>query len=92
MRFSKGRRARLTIVVALLVGIALGAGSVWVIKPEANTVIRVDPVTLHVLKIIRLPGTPSGIAFDDGVVWVSITTAYPSSGGIAQPHPHNLLR
>jgi DNA-binding SARP family transcriptional activator/DNA-binding beta-propeller fold protein YncE len=73
-------------------GIALGAGSVWVINPGADTVIRVDPVTLHVLKIIQLPGTPGGIAFDDGVVWVSITTAYTSSGGIAQPHPENLLR
>ena len=73
-------------------GIALGAGSVWVINSEADTVIRVDPVTLRVLKIIRLPGTPAGIAFDDGVVWVSITTAYPSSGGIAQPNPHNLVR
>jgi hypothetical protein len=73
-------------------GIALGAGSVWVINPRANTVIRVDPVTLRVLRIIGLPGAPGDIAFDDGVVWVSVTTAYSSSGGIAQPHRQNLLR
>jgi DNA-binding SARP family transcriptional activator len=73
-------------------GIALGDGSIWVINPGADTVIRVNPTTLRVLKTIGLPGPPGGIAFDDGVVWVSVTTAYSSTGGIAQPHPENLIR
>jgi DNA-binding SARP family transcriptional activator len=53
-------------------GIALGAGSVWVINATANTVIRVDPVTLRTLKVIKLRGIPRDIAFDEGVIWVSV--------------------
>jgi streptogramin lyase len=53
-------------------GIALGAGSVWVINGTADTVIRVDPVTMHTLKVIKLRGTPRDIAFDDGLIWVSV--------------------
>jgi DNA-binding SARP family transcriptional activator/streptogramin lyase len=53
-------------------GIALGAGSVWVINGTADTVIRVDPVTMHTLKVIKLRGSPRDIAFDDGLIWVSV--------------------
>ena len=53
-------------------GIALGAGSVWVINGTADTVIRVDPATLHTLKVIKLRGSPRDIAFDDGLIWVSV--------------------
>ncbi len=53
-------------------GIALGAGSVWVINTTANTVLRVDPVTLRTLKVIKLRGSPRDIAFDHGLIWVSV--------------------
>ena len=53
-------------------GIALGAGSVWVINGAGDTVIRVDPVTLRTLKVIKLRGSPRDIAFNDGLIWVSV--------------------
>ncbi len=53
-------------------GIALGAGSVWVINGTADTVTRVDPATLRTLKVIKLRGSPRDIAFDNGLIWVSV--------------------
>jgi YVTN family beta-propeller protein len=51
------------------VGIAIGAGAIWLTDPEAGNVVRVDPSGL--VTPIAVGDTPTGIAVGGGGVWVA---------------------
>lgn len=51
-------------------GLALGAGYVWVTAADAGEVLRVDPKTAEVTRL-RVGGVPIGIAVARGDVWVA---------------------
>ncbi len=54
------------------VSIALGAGAVWVVNADDETVLRIDPKTKRVVKTIGGLGTDlTSIAFGSGSVWVA---------------------
>ncbi len=54
------------------VGIAYGAGSVWVANSGDGTVSRIDPTTSKVVATIPVGNNPRGIAVGDGKVWVTV--------------------
>jgi streptogramin lyase len=54
-------------------GIAVGAGSVWVASSIAGTVSRVDPREDAVDVTIRVGLTPRGVAVGEGAVWVTVS-------------------
>jgi YVTN family beta-propeller protein len=53
--------------------VAFGEGSVWVANDLTGTVLRIDPQTLAMQNLIRLPtgSAPRGIAVGGGSVWVT---------------------
>jgi YVTN family beta-propeller protein len=53
-------------------GLAVGAGSIWLTKYEEGTLFRIDPGTGTVEAKIELGGHPRGIAVAAGRVWVTI--------------------
>ena len=53
------------------VGIAVGAGAVWVANSLDGTVSRIDPATGEVVDTIPVGNTPTGVAFGAGAVWVT---------------------
>ena len=54
------------------IGVAFGAGSVWVANWLANTVTRIDPATGKALATIKVTATgPEGMAFGASSLWVS---------------------
>ena len=60
------------------IGVAFGAGAVWVANGGDGTVSRIDPETGDI-ETIRVGGRPSGIAVEDGVVWVTIQEPEPDA-------------
>jgi hypothetical protein len=44
------------------VDVAVGAGSVWVLREDPGTVLRIDPSSLDVVAEIELGGTRSALA------------------------------
>jgi YVTN family beta-propeller protein len=64
------RAVRSIHVGPLPLGIALGAGAVWVTTSD-GTVSKIDPTSRKVIARIRVGGTPSGIAVGEGFVWVA---------------------
>lgn len=48
-----------------------GAGSVWVLNADDQTVSRVDPASRVVVATRAVGGTPTGITFGAGSVWVA---------------------
>ena len=57
------------------VGIAYGAGAVWVANSGDGTVSRIDPTTSKVVATIRVGNSPRGIAVGGGKVWVTVQAA-----------------
>ena len=54
------------------VGVAVGAGAMWVANTGDGTVSRIDPATNEVERTIeRRQPRPAGIAVADGLVWVA---------------------
>jgi YVTN family beta-propeller protein len=51
---------------------AAGAGSVWVANTGDGTISRIDPQTNEVVATIETGNAPSGVAFSDGYLWVSV--------------------
>jgi streptogramin lyase len=55
---------------------AAGAGSIWVVDPEGNTLTRIDPKTMEIVAPPRgIPGSggiPVGLAVGEGSVWVAV--------------------
>jgi class 3 adenylate cyclase/streptogramin lyase len=47
-----------------------GAGSLWVLNADDQTVSRVDPVSNVVIATRAVGGTPTGITFGGGSVWI----------------------
>jgi len=54
-------------------GIAIGAGSVWVTNNLAGTVTRIDPKSNRVLATIKVGGNPAWVAVTADRVWVTVT-------------------
>lgn len=52
--------------------VATGAGAVWATR--GDSVVRIDPTSNAVTKVIRVR-RPSGIAADNGAIWVTSTAA-----------------
>jgi YVTN family beta-propeller protein len=56
---------------ALGLGIAVGAGSVWVTDESSASVVRVDRRSGGVVRTVNVGNGPTGIAFGAGSVWVA---------------------
>jgi YVTN family beta-propeller protein len=54
------------------VGIAVGAGAVWVANTLDGTVSRIDAATHREVDTIPVGNTPTGVAFGAGAVWVTM--------------------
>ena len=52
-------------------GVAVGEGAVWVANRGENTVVRMNPRTVSVVRSISVGRSPRGIAVGNGVVWVA---------------------
>jgi YVTN family beta-propeller protein len=52
--------------------VAVGARSVWVANRLDGTVSRVDSQTNEVVATIDVGNAPSGLAFADGQVWLTV--------------------
>jgi YVTN family beta-propeller protein len=50
--------------------VAVGAGSVWVVRGDLDSVYRIDPKTGHVQAKIDVGLTPTSASFSDGALWV----------------------
>jgi streptogramin lyase len=55
-----------------IVGMATGAGAVWVVSHDRATLLRVDPSTGRVARRIALGSDPHGVAVGSGVIWVAL--------------------
>ena len=53
-------------------GVAFGAGSLWVANTVDGTVMRVDPTNGRILATIQVGGTPFDVTFAHGLAWVTI--------------------
>jgi DNA-binding SARP family transcriptional activator/DNA-binding beta-propeller fold protein YncE len=53
-------------------GLAVGAGSIWLTKYDEGTLFRIDPTSGTVEATIHIGGHPRGIAVGAGRVWVTI--------------------
>jgi virginiamycin B lyase len=53
------------------IGLAAGAGSLWVADYGGGTLVRIDPARNRVLKRIKLDASPYGVTAGAGGVWVS---------------------
>ena len=53
------------------VGIAVGAGAVWVANSLDGTVSRIDPATRREVSKTTVGNTPAAVAFGAGYVWVT---------------------
>jgi peptide/nickel transport system substrate-binding protein len=72
------------VVGAVAVGdrpgaVAFGAGSVWTANLDDQTISRVDPRTMNVLRVIPLPGPPTGIAGTADGLWVVQASVNPET-------------
>jgi YVTN family beta-propeller protein len=52
--------------------VTVAAGAVWVANRLDGTVSRVDPETNEVVATIDVGNAPSGLAFADGLVWLTV--------------------
>jgi YVTN family beta-propeller protein len=52
--------------------VAVAAGSVWVVTPQENQVMRIDPVRRHIAgRPVEVGLSPSSIDYGGGVLWVA---------------------
>ncbi len=70
------------VVAAIPVGntpsdIAVGAGAVWTLSANEETLSKIDPVSGRVVRVVAV-GAAGGVAVGDGSVWVT-------SGALGQP-------
>jgi DNA-binding beta-propeller fold protein YncE len=54
-----------------VLGLAAGAGSVWAICHDSQTLVRLDAVSGRRTGRLRLAAPPHGVAYGDGAVWVA---------------------
>jgi hypothetical protein len=68
------------------IGVATGAGSVWVADASAGTVVRIDPQSHRLVHTYRTGGDPLTVAVAGGRVWVgdgtaeTVRTVFPAPG------------
>jgi YVTN family beta-propeller protein len=53
--------------------LAFGEGALWVANFDNGDVVRIDPASGNVSKVIHVGGHPSGIAVGHGRVWVTVS-------------------
>jgi DNA-binding beta-propeller fold protein YncE len=53
-------------------GLAAGAGAVWLADYDRGTLLRIDPTTGVIVSTIRIGEHPSGVAVGAGRIWVSV--------------------
>lgn len=63
--------------------IAAGAGAVWAVNTDDDTVARIDPATHSVTQVIDVGGAPTSAVVGGGSVWV----ANSSSGTVSRIDP-----
>ena len=66
-----GRVAASVPVGSAPVGVAAGAGSIWVTNGADGTVTRIDPRGPHVEQTLAVGSSPAGVAYGAGAVWVA---------------------
>lgn len=75
------------------IGIAFGAGDVWVANSLDGTVSRIDGETAEVFDPIQVGNEPTAVAFGEGAVWVgnaadrSVSKLDPATGAVAATLP-----
>jgi YVTN family beta-propeller protein len=52
--------------------VVVGAGAVWVANRLDGSVSRIDPQTNEVVETIEVGNAPSGLAFADGQLWLTV--------------------
>ena len=52
--------------------VVVGADAVWVANRLDGTVSRIDPQTNEVVETIEVGNAPSGLAFADGRLWLTV--------------------
>lgn len=52
-------------------GIAIGAGSIWLVTDRAGSLARIDPVSGAVVRVIQLPAGSYNPVFAGGMLWVT---------------------
>ena len=62
---------------------AVGAGSVWIVNTDDDSLARIDPATRQVVQTIGVGGAPTSMAVGGGSVWV----ANSSSGTVTRIDP-----
>jgi YVTN family beta-propeller protein len=68
--------------------IAFGAGSLWVANRDDQTVSRVDPAELQIIRTLPVGGVPTGIAASANGIWVAeSSTASPGSLSVIRIAP-----
>ncbi|WP_174291343.1 Vgb family protein [Sphingomonas bacterium] len=79
-------------------GIAIGAGSVWLVTDKTGSLSRIDPGSGTVVQTVKLPPGSYNPVFANGLVWVTrvdgaeLTVVDPASGTVVGqvavgPHP-----
>ena len=61
--------------------VAAGPEGVWVANPSTGTLTAVDPVTMRVVRTVRVGGIPRALALAGGTVWVAVTGDAAPAGG-----------
>jgi YVTN family beta-propeller protein len=65
-------------------------GSLWLVEPNAGTVVRVDRASKHVVERIPVGDSPGALAIGGGAVWVAgvpgdkVTRIDPTTGTVTQ--------
>jgi streptogramin lyase len=54
------------------VGVATGAGAVWVAGGLSGTLIKIDPSSGRVVSSIQVGHAPLDVAYGDGALWVTV--------------------
>ena len=77
------RLASYTEVGSTPSNIAVGAGGVWVLNADDQTVSQIDPRTKRIVKTFGTGGVPTDLAVGEGAVWVGNGASTPegTAGG-----------
>ena len=70
-------------------GVAVGAGSVWLVTDKAGSLARIDPASGSIVQTVTLPAGSYNPVFSDGLVWVTrvdgaeLTVVDPGTGAVS---------
>ncbi len=77
-------------------GIAVGAGSVWLITDKHGSLVRIDPTSGSILQTVHVPPGSYNPFFSDGRIWVTraegaeVTSVDASTGTVLKHFPTGL--